>query len=112
MKKNVLLFVSGMITTLLLVSLPVTALAASGAITIEVRPISVLVDGEVFQPKDAKRQRVMVFTLQRHDLCPPPGAGQSLWAGSRLRRGEEHCHRQQATHADTDPCRGHRLCRL
>ncbi len=70
MKKNVLLFVSGMITTLLLVSLPVTALAASGAITIEVRPISVLVDGEVFQPKDAKGNDVMVFTYNGTTYAP------------------------------------------
>ncbi len=62
MKKNVLSFVSGAIATLLLVGLPVTALAVSGAITIEVSPISVLVDGEVFQPKDAKGNDVMVFT--------------------------------------------------
>ena len=45
MKKNVLSFVSGMIAMLLLAGMPVTALAASGAIRIEVSPISVLVDG-------------------------------------------------------------------
>lgn len=42
MKKNMLSFVSGMIAMLLLVGLPVTALAVSGAIRIEVSPISVL----------------------------------------------------------------------
>ena len=54
MKKNVLSFISGAIAMLLLVGLPVTALAVSGAIRIEVSPISILVDGEVFQPKDAR----------------------------------------------------------
>lgn len=70
MKKNVLSFVTGMIAMLLLVGLPVTALAASGAIRIEVSPISVLVDGEVFQPKDAKGNDVMVFTYNGTTYAP------------------------------------------
>lgn len=70
MKKNVLSFVSGAIATLLLVGLPVTALAVSGTITIEVSPISVLVDGEVFQPKDAKGNDVMVFTYNGTTYTP------------------------------------------
>ena len=70
MKKNMLSFVSGMIAMLLLVGLPVTALAASGAIRIEVSPISVLVDGEVFQPKDAKGNDVMVFTYNGTTYAP------------------------------------------
>lgn len=70
MKKNVLSFVSGAIATLLLVGLPVTALAASGAIRIEVSPISVLVDGEVFQPKDANGNDVMVFTYDGTTYVP------------------------------------------
>ena len=70
MKKNVLSFVSGAIAMQLLVGLPVTALAASGAIRIEVSPISVLVDGEVFQPKDAKGNDVMVFTYNGTTYAP------------------------------------------
>ena len=70
MKKNVLSFVTGMIAMLLLVGLPVTALAASGAIRIEVSPISVLVDGEVFQPKDVKGNDVMVFTYNGTTYAP------------------------------------------
>lgn len=70
MKKNVLSFISGAVATLLLVSLPITALAASGAIRIEVSPISVLVDGEVFQPKDAKGNDVMVFTYSGTTYAP------------------------------------------
>ena len=70
MKKNMLSFVSGMIAMLLLVGLPVTALAVSGAIRIEVSPISVLMDGEVFQPKDAKGNDVMVFTYNGTTYAP------------------------------------------
>lgn len=70
MKKNLLSFVSGAIATLLLVGLPVTALAVSGTITIEVSPISVLVDGEVFQPKDANGNNVMVFTYNGTTYAP------------------------------------------
>ena len=70
MKKNVLSFVSGAIAMLLLVGLPVTVLAASGTIRIEVSPISVLVDGEVFQPKDAKGNDVMVFTYNGTTYAP------------------------------------------
>ena len=70
MKKNVLSFVSGAIAMLLLVGLPVTTLAASGAIRIEVSPISILVDGEVFQPKDAKGNDVMVFTYNGTTYAP------------------------------------------
>ena len=70
MKKNVLSFVTGMIAMLLLVGLPVTALAASGAIRIEVSPISVLVDGKVFQPKDTNGNDVMVFTYNGTTYAP------------------------------------------
>lgn len=62
MKKRFLSFAMGALVALLIGSTTITALAASGAITIEVSPISVLVDGEVFQPKDAKGNDVMVFT--------------------------------------------------
>ena len=70
MKKNVVSFVSGAIAMLLLVGLPVTALAASGAIRIEVSPISVLVNGEVFQPKGANGNDVMVFTYSGTTYAP------------------------------------------
>ena len=47
MKKKLMSFVTGALAALLISSTAVTALAASGAIRIEVSPISVLVDGEV-----------------------------------------------------------------
>lgn len=70
MKKKVLSFISGAIVMLLLVGLPVTALAASGAIKIEVSPISILVSGAVFQPKDANGNEVMVFTYNGTTYAP------------------------------------------
>lgn len=70
MKKRLLSFAAGALTALLISSTAVTALAASGAIRIEVSPISVLVDGEVFQPKDAKGNDVMVFTYNGTTYAP------------------------------------------
>lgn len=70
MKKQFLSFAAGALTALLISSTAVTALAASGAIRIEVSPISVLVDGEVFLPKDAKGNDVMVFTYNGTTYAP------------------------------------------
>lgn len=70
MKKRFLSFAAGALTALLISATTVTALAASGAIQIEVSPISVLVDGEVFQPKDAKGNDVMVFTYNGTTYAP------------------------------------------
>lgn len=70
MKSKVLSFLSGMMVMLMLVGLPVTALAASGALTIEVNPIKVLVNGEVFQPKDVNSNDVMVFTYNGTTYAP------------------------------------------
>lgn len=70
MKKRLLSFAAGALTALLISSTAVTALAASGAIRIEVNPISVLVDGEVFQPKDAQGNDVMVFTYNGTTYAP------------------------------------------
>lgn len=70
MMKRVLSFLSGMMVMLLLVSLSVTAFAASGAIKIEVTPISVLVNGAQFRPKDANGNEVMVFTYNGTTYAP------------------------------------------
>lgn len=70
MKSRVLSFLSGMIVMLMLVGLPVTALAASGALTIEVSPIKVMVNGGVFQPKDVNGNDVMVFTYNGTTYAP------------------------------------------
>lgn len=70
MKKKFISFAAGALTALLIGSTAMTALAASGAIKIEVSPISVLVDGEVFQPKDVNGNDVMVFTYNGTTYAP------------------------------------------
>lgn len=70
MKKKFMSFVTGALAMLLAGSMTVTALAASGAIKIEVSPINVLVNGEVFQPKDANGNDVMVFTYNGTTYAP------------------------------------------
>lgn len=112
MKKNILSFISGAITMLLLVSLPVTALAASGAIRIEVNPISVLVDGEVFQPKDAKGNDVMVFTYNGTTYAPLRALAEAY--GLEVGYDEER-HIATVSSRPTQaqpPHLGHWLCRL
>lgn len=70
MRKNMLSFISGAIVMLLIMSLSVTALAASGAVKIEVSPIKVMVDGKIFQPKDAKGNDAMVFVYKGTTYAP------------------------------------------
>ena len=70
MKKKLMSFVTGALAMLVVSSTAVTALASSGAIKIEVSPIQVLVDGEVFQPKDVNGNDVMVFTHNGTTYAP------------------------------------------
>jgi len=70
MKKSFKSFAAGVLTALVLSSTTVTALAASGTISIEVSPIKVLVNGEVFQPKDVNGNDVMVFTHNGSTYAP------------------------------------------
>ena len=70
MKKKLITFVSGALAALLISSTAVTALAATGALTIEISPIKVLVNGEVFQPKDVNGNDVMVFTHNGTTYAP------------------------------------------
>ena len=70
MKNKVLSFLSGVAVTLMVVGLPVSALAASGVLTIECHPINVLVNGEVFQPKDANGGDALVFTYNGTTYAP------------------------------------------
>lgn len=70
MKSKALSFLSGILFTLVLIGLPVTALAVSNGFTIECYPIKVLVNGEVFQPKDAKGNNALVFTYNGTTYAP------------------------------------------
>lgn len=70
MKKQIPSFVSGMLTMALIGSLSVGALAATGHMTIEVDPINVQVNGQVFAPKDANGNAVPVFTYNGTTYAP------------------------------------------
>ena len=70
MKRNIPAFLSGTLTTALVGTIAVSALAASGRMTIEVDPINVQVNGEVFQPTDAKGNAVPVFVYQGTTYAP------------------------------------------
>lgn len=63
-------FLAGVLVTALTITLPVSALAASGRLIIEVSPINVKVDGEVFQPKDAAGNDALVFTYNGTTYAP------------------------------------------
>lgn len=70
MKSKVLSFLSGVLCTLVIVGLPVSALATSGVLTIECHPINVLVNGEVFHPKDVNGNDALVFTCNGTTYAP------------------------------------------
>lgn len=70
MKSKFLSFVAGALSALILVGLPVTALASDGALSIRVFPINILVDGKVFQPTDSDGNTAMVFTYNGTTYAP------------------------------------------
>ena len=60
--KRITYFLSGALAALLISSATVSAFAAGGLITLNVQPAQVMVNGEVFQPKDAQG-RDALFSL-------------------------------------------------
>lgn len=70
MKKSIPPFLAGVATTLLIGALSVSALAITGHMTLEVDPINIQVNGEVFQPKDAAGNDVPVFVYQGTTYAP------------------------------------------
>ena len=70
MKTKFLSFVAGALTVLMLVALPISALASDGALSIKAYPINVLVNGQVFAPKDANGNDVLVFTYNGTTYAP------------------------------------------
>ena len=70
MKSKLFLFLSGVLVTLILIALPVSALASDGSFKLTAHPIQVLVNGEVFKPVDAKGNEVMVFTVNGTTSSP------------------------------------------
>lgn len=70
MKTRIPTFLAGMFTMLLLGTLTISALAISGNMTIEVSPINIQIDGEIFQPKDANGNDVPVFVYNGTTYAP------------------------------------------
>lgn len=70
MKSKLCSFLSGVLITLTLIALPVSALASDGSFKLTAYPIQVLVDGEIFRPVDAKGNAVQVFTVNGTTYAP------------------------------------------
>lgn len=70
MKGKLFSFIAGVAATLMLVALPVSALASDGSLKLTVHPIKVLVNGEVFQPRDVRGKEVLVFTYDGTTYAP------------------------------------------
>lgn len=70
MKGKLTSFFAGVLTVVLLGTLTVSALAADGSLSLTVNPIRVMVNGEVFQPKDAQGNDVLVFTYNGTTYAP------------------------------------------
>ena len=78
MKSRLFSFTAGVAAALLLVALPVTALASDGSLTLTIHPIKVLVNGEVFQPKDAAGNDT--YTC----YAKPVTIGNDVWFGANV----------------------------
>lgn len=70
MKPKLYSFLSGVLVTLILIALPVSALASDGSFKLTAYPIQVLVNGQVFRPVDAKGNEIMVFTVNGTTYAP------------------------------------------
>lgn len=70
MKSKMSSFLAGIVVALALIALPVSALASDGSLTLTIHPIKVLVNGEVFQPKDVQGNDVLVFTYDGTTYAP------------------------------------------
>lgn len=63
-------FIAGVLTTAIVGSISISALAASGAMTISVDPINIQVNGETFAPKDVNGKSVPVFAYNGTTYAP------------------------------------------
>ena len=68
--KRITYFLSGALAALLISSATVSAFAAGGLITINIQPAQVMVNGAVFQPKDAQGHDALVFTYNGTTYAP------------------------------------------
>jgi len=70
MKKRIPSFLLGVATTVLVFTLSISALAATGAINLDVYPIDVLVNNEMFHPKNVNGEDVLVFVYDGTTYAP------------------------------------------
>lgn len=68
--KRITYFLSGALATLLISSATVSAFAANDLLTLNVQPAQVMVNGTVFQPKDAQGRDALVFTYNGTTYAP------------------------------------------
>lgn len=68
--KRITYFLSGALAALLISSATVSAFASSGLITLNVQPVQVMVNGKIFQPKDAQGRDALVFTYNGTTYAP------------------------------------------
>lgn len=70
MKERTKGLIAGLLVGTTLFGITGTALAASGAITLDVIPVKIKVNNEVFQPKDVNGNNVMVFAYNGTTYAP------------------------------------------
>lgn len=70
MKRQFHSFFAGMITTVLIAALALSVMAITGKTTIDVYPIDIMVNGEVFQPTNVQGKPVDVFTYKGTTYAP------------------------------------------
>ena len=70
MKSNMTSFFAGVVVTILLIGTTLTAFASDGSLTLTAYPIQLLVNGEIFAPKDANGNDALVFTHNGTTYAP------------------------------------------
>ena len=70
MKTKAAYFLAGILSTVLLLSLSMMALATNDLLTITIHPIKIMVNGETFHPKDAQGKEVMTFSVNGTSYAP------------------------------------------
>ena len=70
MKRKLTSYFAGVLTALVLGTITMSAFAAGGVLTLTVTPIRVMVNGQVFQPRDAQGNEVYVFQANGTTYVP------------------------------------------
>ena len=70
MKSRLFSFIAGVLTVVIIGASTVPALATDGALTLTAHPVQVLINGEVFRPKDSQGNDVPVFVSDGVTYAP------------------------------------------